>query len=1064
MTRQVAASSRLLASVERLNTQFPIERKRLLGVDVNHGREVLLALARRTGGWIGWEATTLRTIADDLVFVPLAECGLRTATDVELSALVAQAFDVVIRTRRVGAQFSAMLRHRGFRTALQDSILELRMAGVSPAELERAAPAGSPSAQLVPVLEAYERVLLDSRVIDPAGVFRLALESYDAEAPFVLDGVTALVPAHSTRGLAGELVRKLVDAGAVVLGVDRVIGMSDADGRAPAGLTLLAVQDDQFPRSVLGWSLATRTPSAADPQFDATLAAVDLFAGATPDDELREICRRVMAEGLRWDDVEIVATDPDTYGIALDALCQHLGIAATMLKGIPLARTRIGRALERWFSWLDNGLPADVLRQALEAGEITVAGAAVESHVIGQTLRAHRVGWGRARYELLLARLSEPRELATTRADDDATLSNGSAAREAKARREHALAAVLRVMLDVTPQVPERGSHVEVRTTTAALAGNTLRYLALLELNDSADQQTMDRLRHRLQRLAELDEAPTEFATALAGLRESLADLRAWPPVGDARKPYRANGGLLHLTDLLHAGSSGRARTFVVGLDAERTGGSTRQDPLVPDAVRRAIGGDRLPEVSDRRAIWLESLGSALSSLRGRVTLSWSTRGVGDGRDAGPSPLLLQVFRVLSHDATLTFEDLRSALLPPACAVPRLVSASTAAALDARDVWLQSIAGAPAFLDALAAVRRAFPMLAAGLAARDLAQLNAPSAFHGMVPDAGPLLDPARAGAARLSPSGLETLGKCPLHWFYKYGLGLQPPQDPEFDPEAWLDPMQRGSLLHEVFETFVTRYLDKQASIVGAAAAADLTAITESVIARWRDLEPPPSESVFAAEVSEVQAAARAFLQMEREALQRGNESRWTAIEYGFGESSPAAYRLADGRSIALRGRADRIDTFADGTLCIVDYKTGKPAKYRPDPKQGAFNGGRLLQPALYAAAVGTAMERTVARFEYRFPTERGGNAIVPYQGDALGDARVVISALIDHVSGGRFLPTTDADDCKYCDHAPICRVTTTDFAVESPRARWACDNAPVTPEYQSMLARRGAAASEDV
>ena len=105
-----------------------------------------------------------------------------------------------------------MTRHRGFRTAVQNSLLERRIAGVSATELSRAAIDGSPAAQLVPVLTAYEYVLEKDGVVDPAGVFRLALESFDAEAPMVLDGVTLLVPTLSTRGVTGELVRKLLDA------------------------------------------------------------------------------------------------------------------------------------------------------------------------------------------------------------------------------------------------------------------------------------------------------------------------------------------------------------------------------------------------------------------------------------------------------------------------------------------------------------------------------------------------------------------------------------------------------------------------------------------------------------------------------------------------------------------------------------------------------------------------------------------------------------------------------------------------------------------------------------
>ena len=1060
MTVPPVHGSRLLASIAQLNSAHPHLRKRLLGVDVNHGRELLLALAQQTGGWVGWEATTLRSIADDLAFVALNDRELRSASDEELSALVAAAFETVSTRADVSSQFAAMTRHRGFRTALEDSILELRMAGVTPAELHAASQPGSPASQLVPVLAAYEAALREANVVDPAGVFGVALDAFDDNARYVLDGITALVPTLTTRGVAGELVRRLVRGGAVLLEIDRAIPRTDAEDDTPDTASLLSEQNDEFARSVLGWSLTTRVPASDDQKFDASLASVDLFAASTPSEELREVCRRVMAEGLRWDDVEIVTTDPDTYGIALDTLCQQLGIGATMLKGIPLIRTRIGRALERWFAWLENGLPADVLRQALEAGEIPVHATNIDAHDLALELRGQRVGWGRQRYVSLLERYATAHNAPPGDRDDDTPDAERAARQVATRQREIGLAEVLRAMLALTPAVPERGSHEPVTATTTTLAIATQLYIARIQLRDAAEEQTMDRLTRRLGRLAELEDDALDFASVIVGLRESLSDLRAWPPTGMARKPYRADGGMLHLTDLPHAGASGRTRTFVVGLDAERTSGSARQDPLLPDAVRRAVGLRRLPDTAARRSQSLERLGVSLSSLRGRVTLSWATRGA-DGRDAGPSPLVLQTHRVIVNDAAQTFAQLRAQCLPPACAVP-VNGDGVRSLLDRRDVWLHAIGSGVTLLDATVAVRGAFAMLDAGLTAQAIAVSSQLSAFHGLVANAGAALDPTRSGAMQLSPSGLESLGKCPLQWFYRYGLGLRAPQDPEYDTEAWLDALQRGSLLHEVFEQFVREYRGLQPTILEPLALTAITSITRHAIERWRELVPPPSESVSESESAELHRAARAFLQMEREALQGGELAIWAEIEYGFGETSRATYTLADGREIALRGRADRIDTLADGTLRVVDYKTGKPGHYRSDGKHGAYNGGRLLQPALYAAAIGSQLERNVSRFEYRFPTDRGGNAIVAFDADALVEARGVVTSLVDHIRTGRFLPTTDADDCKHCDHAPICRVSTSDFAVDSPRADWASANAEFLPEFASMRQRRGADMTE--
>ena len=52
-------------------------------------------------------------------------------------------------------------------------------------------------------------------------------------------------------------------------------------------------------------------------------------------------------------------------------------------------------------------------------------------------------------------------------------------------------------------------------------------------------------------------------------------------------------------------------------------------------------------------------------------------------------------------------------------------------------------------------------------------------------------------------------------------------------------------------------------------------------------------------------------------------------AAELAFGlpdcELGPVALELPDGRSVEFRGFADRVDVADDGTMHVVDYKTGK-------------------------------------------------------------------------------------------------------------------------------------------
>ncbi|MEO7038817.1 MAG: PD-(D/E)XK nuclease family protein [Gemmatimonadaceae bacterium] len=1040
-------------------------RKRLVGPDINFGREHLTALARETGGWIGWEATTLRTIAEELAFLPLFERGIRAGNDIEIGALVNRSLDIVIGDPGATSAFSALGSSLGFRQSLRDSILELRTAAVSTETIRDAVKRDSPAFDVPAVLAHYEHLLAAEELADPAELFRIALSSFDREAPFVLDGLIYFAPALMVRGLPGQLMQRLGAHGARVLAADPVLG-SDAPSQL---LTVVANQwgvghaspsATALPRlSPLSW-LSTSTVGGEDASHvDEEAVRIDVFAAATPSEELREICRRIVAEGLRWDEVEIVATDVDSYGIALDALCQQLGIGASMLHGVPLTRTRLGRALERWFHWLDDGMPADVLRQALEAGELHVANSDVSSPALAREFRSLKIGWGRARYEQAIERIESTGYLSRLRREEDETAEEHAERLDARRRGSAALSSLLRALLAAAPEVPERGSDRSVRASISGLAKSTLLWLAMLPIEGIAEQQTVLRFQARLAQIAALEEANTSFVSALAALRDALSDLRAWPLVTGERKPWSVAGGMLHLSDLAHAGSTGRKRLFIAGMDAERTMGGGRQDPLLPDAIRRAIPGGALITSLQRRDDAAFALAATLASVRGHVTLSHATSTSLASRESGPAPTLLQAWRIAKKSSTLSYEDLRAALRPPASAVPaRAVGGTTPALglLDARDVWLDALSDGALLLDADALVHESFPMLGGGLNALALSRGADLTAYHGLVPQAGTVLDPTGANARPISASELERLSRCPLSWLYRYGLSLYLPDDPEFDATQWLDERQRGLILHEIFEEFIRGFGARQSELAGPAAEAMLFAITEENIARWRDDVPPPGLAVFEAEAAELRHAANAFLTMERDLAASDQAGIWRYVELQFGGKEPAGeYELGDGRTLRVAGWIDRVDALGDGTLRVIDYKTGSAGRFTKSTKKGIFNGGRHLQPALYAGALQNRMGTLVTRFEYRFPTQRGDNAIIAYSADDLVPARALIASLLEYISGGTFVPTVDTDDCSYCDHQTICRVSHGLFDVTSPRATWAAENETL-PALVSMRARR--------
>ena len=73
------------------------------------------------------------------------------------------------------------------------------------------------------------------------------------------------------------------------------------------------------------------------------------------------------------------------------------------------------------------------------------------------------------------------------------------------------------------------------------------------------------------------------------------------------------------------------------------------------------------------------------------------------------------------------------------------------------------------------------------------------------MPAAGPVLDPGLPGKV-ISPTQLEDAASCPFRHFLKRGLGVQAIESGERDHDAWLNPLLKGTLLHDLYARLLRR------------------------------------------------------------------------------------------------------------------------------------------------------------------------------------------------------------------------------------------------------------------
>ena len=1031
----------VLDALARATREYPYARKVLVCRRRGIGRELLRTLAVRGVPWTNWEITTPRQLASSMVAGELSRQGLSVTDEFDELALLDASIDTVLEGQR--GRLAELAEGTGLRQAVAKSVQALRLAGIGPTQLERARFRDEDKrAQIARILAEYERRLrqqfTDSRGttmkgrVDAADVYVRVTDAITLGAP--LPGHVFIMADHTRRGLPGKFLEVLIERGAHVLPEEPVFGMArpswwleqdapHADDAIRAGATSLS-----WLHEVNGWSRVTDSAQTADARGSVML---DVFAATSVTAELREVLRRVIAAQLRWDEVEIVATDAEAYGVALDAIAQRLGIPVSYSMGLPLARTRPGRAVRKYLDWVEQGYPADVLRQMLERGDIVAADTTVSGTDVARRLRALKIGRGRDRYETMLAARERTLEYAQS-AQDERTPEEFAEDRARERREIAALASVVRPLIATAPELPHSAIARDATMTASELARGVIAVLALVPSTTSVDRTACRRMDARLRRIAETATRRTTLRGAIAMLVSKLED-RVPAPEVEGPSPWTSSGGYLHLSDLEHGGFAGRRATFIVGLDAARfPGGGSNDALLVDDDRRRLTAGQNLPSLptaADRIDERRYAFASLVARLRGRVTFSYPTWDAVEGRANTPASELLQAYRLLSGDANADYEQMHGAIAPAASAVPR-----GSALLDVDDVWLHALSFNGTLRRGVDAVCATFPRLRAGREAWKIRlRSDLPTVHHGAI-TARPGLDPRDNPQRAVSPTQLQVLGTCPHRYLMRYVLRAKKPDDPEFSPEQWLSPIDKGSLLHNVYQRALEDASDAGLDVASDGFEVRVMQILDDEIERMRAQLPPPGESVFRLEYDNLREDARAFVAMVRE-----DNREFVRFELAFGErgAPPVELELPDGRKLNVTGRIDRVDRLADGSLVVVDYKTGSSFSFTE--KSRIYDGGRRLQHALYAKAAEQLFGARVARAEYHFPSRKSQNHRAKYEAAQLRDGMLLVSTLLDFVANGWFVPTNVPDDCKFCDYALACRTTVNQYGkVVSAMAEW--------------------------
>ncbi|MDQ2970464.1 MAG: hypothetical protein M3R34_04925, partial [Acidobacteriota bacterium] len=513
------AASTLIDELKRLASEHPLDEKVLLAPSLLIGHQIVERLARSGGLVLNLRVETLRTLAHATAGPAIAREGAKLLSRAQALALIEESCS---KNLDEASYFGSLADRPGFHRAIQHAFDELRAAGLTPGAL----PAGAfadprKPRELRRILESYESALRLGKWVDRAEVLRRAT---DLASP------------------GGESLLFFLPEGLDLSAAERVFL------ERLAGDRVVAVPTD-------------RPETWVDRAREARV-----FRAAGEENEIRAVFREILASGIPFDQAEVLHTDAATYpALAFELAAEH-GVPSTFAGGIAAAFTRPGRAALAYLRWIGNGFQADILREALSSGVLTLPKgmSRVGPLAAAREMRRAGIGWGRERHLAALERRASEIQFRKARPEED----DDSDARKAWRDRRLAALAAARTFLSRALSLAPAEEQIDLGSLSRGARDFVKEFARVTGDLDAASAAALEKLFREFESLSGV---PVGVPRAVARLEDAVLSLHL--------NSDRPRPGCLHFAEFRSGGFSGRPHTFLIGLDEKRHPGGGREDP-----------------------------------------------------------------------------------------------------------------------------------------------------------------------------------------------------------------------------------------------------------------------------------------------------------------------------------------------------------------------------------------------------------------------------------------------------------------------------------------------------
>ena len=964
--------------------------------------------------------------------------------------------------------------HDRVAVALARTLSELRRAELDPARLDTAADAGATpeDRERLRALAGLYRGFherIEGRFADHATLFRAAREHL-AEARW-LEGADVLV----VDDLELDAVeRRLVAALAARFSVRLIRRTRPAAIRASgfaAWAAVNGIEEVEWPETPLAVIAAPPAPAALE-RVKARLFeppdgpsdrddSVDLLTAPGEAAEVRGVVRALLREaarGVPFEDMAVILPRPQEYAPLFTDLLARLGIPCRLHPSLPLRFGRTARSLLLLLRC--RGLRRAEVMEFLTFAPIPFA------EMLGEEATPRPAQWDALSREIgIVSGLDRwivgLRGQAETEREEAARESDPERA-ERRRRRAADAEALLRIVELLSGTLDALSGEASWPDWSARLRGVVDQWLGrerdreavaevvadlggLAFLGTRAPWREVERV---LEARLEWERLPLEAQAAGAvhvGVMDALAGL-----------PFR----VVAIPGLVEGGYPGVLRPDPFLLDAERLGlghpAAPEPAPL-PPAARTPRGPLRrqlslfeddppppppaapspvqepvlLPTAQDRLLAERRAFQRAIGQATERLILSYPRADARTGRERMPS-LFFVAAAAAREGRSLGAADLARIVREDALDDTPLDLTLDRSERDRRRV---RTGGREAAL-AISAGSAFFKQSHLSARARWSGQLTPYDGLIAFAPRDGVTTELASEIARKLDPvtapwpisaSRLAVFARCGFQYLLECVLRLEPAEEPE--ERRRLDPLERGSIFHEVAEEFLRQQRDRGELPLRETTDARrrLERIADERLDALVQKSPPRFTTLWTKERARFQATMRDWFQRE---VESGGKAVPAHFELGFGLSresaagephlrEPLSIELGDGRTLRVSGKIDRIDRRPDGTLVLRDYKTGRA----PRDDGGLFRGGRQLQIPFYILAAARIFPDTPV-VEAFLDYVDGGRQVGLDPALVRSDSfRALLRGLVDAIGKGVFVQEPTA--CEWCDFKVVCGPT---------------------------------------